>query len=223
MSANSEEDEKESNQLILKLHQSLKESSESSNSSEKEDEFAMSSKYIIMKSNYIGKTASPPINQIKKNEKIYDLEDDILSQTKKNLFSSEITQKIDKNRCSEMKSTEINSIKVRNYNSPRKRYSIIKLVEKETKNKNKKEIVSTNKKEEKEISPFKKERRDIFGNIISKKNKRNVKVSFVDLTTSQPLVDVVDIESFKKYNYIIGMPKEKQIEKHVKCQCCTIF
>ena len=221
MSVISEEDEKENNQLTLKLNQSLKESSESSKSSEKEDELVESSKCIIIQPDYLGKTASPTINNKKENEKIYDLEDDIFSQSKKNLFSSEIVQKIDKNRCSEMKSTEINSIKVRNYNSPRKRYSIIKLVEKEKKNK--KGLFSTNKKEEKEISPIKKERRDIFGNLINKKNKKNVKVSFLDFTTSQPLVNVVEIESFKKYNYIIGMPKEKKIEKHDKCQCCVIF
>lgn len=223
MSVISEEDDKENNQLTLKISNSLKvsQSSESSNSSEKEDKFAKSSKLIILQQDYAGKTASPSITHKKENEKIYDLEDDILSQSKENLFSSEIVQKIDKNRCSEMKSTEINSIKVRNYNSPRKRYSVIKLVEKEKKNK--RGILSTNKKEEKEISPIKKERRDIFGNIINKKNKRNVKVSFVDLTTSQPLVDVVDIESFKNYNYIIGMPKEKKIERHDKCQCCFIF
>ena len=202
MSVISEEDEKENNQLTLKLNQSLKESSESSKSSEKEDELVESSKCIIIQPDYLGKTASPTINNKKENEKIYDLEDDIFSQSKKNLFSSEIVQKIDKNRCSEMKSTEINSIKVRNYNSPRKRYSI---------------------KEEKEISPIKKERRDIFGNLINKKNKKNVKVSFLDFTTSQPLVNVVEIESFKKYNYVIGLPKEKKIEKNDKCQCCVIF
>ena len=221
MSVISEEDEKENNQLTLKLNQSLKESSESSKSSEKEDELVESSKCIIIQPDYLGKTASPTINNKKENEKIYDLEDDIFSQSKKNLFSSEIVQKIDKNRCSEMKSTEINSIKVRNYNSPRKRYSIIKLVEKEKKNK--KGLFSTNKKEEKEISPIKKERRDIFGNLINKKNKKNVKVSFLDFTTSQPLVNVVEIESFKKYNYVIGLPKEKKIEKYEKCQCCITF
>ena len=221
MSVISEEDEKENNQLTLKLNQSLKESSESSKRSEKEDELVESSKCIIIQPDYLGKTASPTINNKKENEKIYDLEDDIFSQSKKNLFSSEIVQKIDKNKCSEMKSTEINSIRVRNYNSPRKRYSIIKLVEKEKKNK--KGFLSTQKKEEKEISPIKTERRDIFGNLINKKNKKNVKVSFVDFTTSQPLVNVVEIESFKKYNYIIGMPKEKKIEKHDKCQCCITF
>ena len=221
MSVISKEDEKENNQLALKLSQSLKESSESSKSSEKEEESVVLSNCIIMKSDYKGKTASPPIIHKKENKKIYDLEDDIFSQSKKNLFSSENVQKMDKNRCSEMKSTEINSIRVRNYNSPRKRYSIIKLVEKEKKNK--KGIISTNKKEEKEISPIKKERRDIFGNLINKKNKKNVKVSFLDFTTSQPLVNVVEIESFKKYNYVIGLPKEKKIEKYEKCQCCITF
>ena len=85
MSVISEEDEKENNQLTLKLNQSLKESSKSSSSknSGKEDELVVTSKCLIMKSDYIGKTASPPINHKKENQKIYDLEDDIFAHTKK--------------------------------------------------------------------------------------------------------------------------------------------
>ena len=71
------------------------------------------------------------------------------------------------------------------------------------------------------------ERRDAFGNIITKKNKRKIKVSFVDeINKEQPLANIIDIENFKKFNLIIGMPKEEHIKKDSfssECQCCNIF
>ena len=76
--------------------------------------------------------------------------------------------------------------------------------------------------EEKISSPEKKERTDIYGNVICKKNKKKVKVSFVDMVTSQPLVNITDIESFKNYNCVYGLPKEEKLEKKSNCQCCLI-
>ena len=71
------------------------------------------------------------------------------------------------------------------------------------------------------------ERRDAFGNIITKKNKRKIKVSFVDeINKEQPLVNIIDIENFKKFNLIIGIPKEERIKKdnfNSECQCCIVF
>jgi hypothetical protein len=69
-----------------------------------------------------------------------------------------------------------------------------------------------------------KERTDIYGNIINKKNKRKVKVSFIDRVTEQPLVKVIEIKSYKNFNYIEGLPKEEKLGK-VKtiCVCCSIF
>ena len=71
------------------------------------------------------------------------------------------------------------------------------------------------------------ERRDAYGNIIKKKNRKKIKVSFIDqINEEQPLVNVVDIESYKKYNFIIGMPKEDHIKKNQvtsNCQCCIMF
>ena len=46
------------------------------------------------------------------------------------------------------------------------------------------------------------------------------------LHEDQPLVNVIDIESFKKYNFIIGMPKEDNIKStnvNSNCQCCIMF
>ena len=55
-----------------------------------------------------------------------------------------------------------------------------------------------------------------------------MKVSFIDeIHEDQPLAKIIDIESFKKYNFIVGMPKEEHIKgTHINasnCQCCLIF
>ena len=70
------------------------------------------------------------------------------------------------------------------------------------------------------------ERRDTFGNVIKKKNKKKIKVSFVDdINKDKPLVTIIDIECFKKYNINIGIPKEEHIKNNdsQNCQCCFIF
>jgi hypothetical protein len=69
----------------------------------------------------------------------------------------------------------------------------------------------------------KKERLDFYGNVIKKKNKKRIKVSFIDYVTSQPLVDIINIESFKNYNFIEGMPGEEGVAKSAECVCCSIF
>ena len=198
----------------LKFSIKLKQSLDSSNDSRNEDEIFFSSNCLLMKNNLMSKTQP----QKNKKEKIFDSMD---LEIKKKLFVSEIAQKSDNKRNSEAISTEPTSIKVKNYKSPKKRFSVIKLIEKNKRNK--KDISRfAIKKEEKETSPEKKERTDIYGNVICKKNKKNVKVSFVDKVTSQPLVNIVDIESFKNYNYIYGIPKEEKIDKNTNCQCCII-
>ena len=198
----------------LKFSIKLKQSLDSSNDSRNEDEIFFSSNCLLMKNNLMSKTQP----QKNKKGKIFDSMD---LEIKKKLFVSEIAQKSDNKRNSEAISTEPTSIKVKNYKSPKKRFSVIKLIEKNKRNK--KDISRfAIKKEEKETSPEKKERTDIYGNVICKKNKKNVKVSFVDKVTSQPLVNIVDIESFKNYNYIYGIPKEEKIDKNTNCQCCII-
>ena len=57
----------------------------------------------------------------------------------------------------------------------------------------------------------------------SKNNKKNVKVSFIDKVTTQPLVNVIPIECFRNYNYIDGMPKEEKTDNKANCQCCITF
>ena len=213
MSEISEEDyhAKSEVKYTIKLKQSL----DSSNNSQNEDDFFFSSNYLIMHSNFISKTTP---NQLNKKEMFDSMDIDV----KKKLFSSEIAHKSESKRSYEATSTEPTSIKVKNYKSPNKKYSVFKLIEKEKKNKKEFKYIQPQK-EEKEKTPNKKERTDIFGNVISKKNKKRVKVSFIDKVTTQSLVNVIDIESFKNYNYIYGMPKEEKIDKNANCKCCFIF
>ena len=150
-------------------------------------------------------------------KKLFDSED---TYFKKNLFISDSAQKSDIKKSSEVLSTEPTSFTVKNYNSPKKKY-VIKMVEKKKRNER---ILFTNKiVETKETENKKKERLDFYGNVIKKKNKKKVKVSFIDSVTSQPLVDVINIESFKNFNFIEGMPSEDGTVKKAECVCCLIF
>ena len=212
----SEEDVNTKNDVKFSIK--LKGSLDSSDSSQNDDDIFFSSNFLMnSNNNFLCKTA-----QSQRNKKsLFDSEDLYI---KKKLFSSEV-QKSDNKKSSDAKSTEPVSIKVKNFNSPKKKYSIFKLIEKEKRSKKDLNKYSFKNEKEKEIktSPEKKERLDIFGNVISKKNKKNVRISFIDKVTSQPLVNIVEIESFKNYNYIFGMPKEQKIDKSTNCQCCLIF
>jgi hypothetical protein len=72
----------------------------------------------------------------------------------------------------------------------------------------------------------KKERKDANGEIINHKNKRKIKVTFRDKINPEiGLVDIINIESIKEYNYI---PSENgyidiyNLKKKNKC-CCSIY
>ena len=81
------------------------------------------------------------------------------------------------------------------------------------------------------------ERIDRYGTVINKKNKRKIKVTFIDQINNNnnnnnnnnknKLVSVIKIESFKKYNIILGMPKEDYYlgnNKNISiCKCCVIY
>lgn len=69
--------------------------------------------------------------------------------------------------------------------------------------------------------PVKEIRKDNFGTIINKKNKRKVKIAF-----NIPLEDVEYIESYKSYNVVHGLPKtDILIKQRDSCQCqsCQIW
>ena len=190
--------------------------SNNSQSQNEEDDIYFSTNCLLKLKTEI-KTTSHLVTK----RKLFDSED---SDLKKNLFTSDNAQKSELKKSSEVLSTEPTSFVVKNINSPRKKYSVIKMVEKKKKKKDNNlftnKIVETNKKIDK---IDKKERLDFYGNVIKKKNKKKIKVSFIDKVTSQPLVSIIDIESFKNYNYIEGLLPEEKTGKSAECVCCLIF
>ena len=183
------------------------------NSSQNDDDDIYFSTNCLLKLKCENKLSNPLPNK----KKLFDSED---SYFKKNLFISDSGQKSDLKKSSEVLSTEPASFTVKNYNSPRKKY-VIKMVEKKKKNER---ILFTNKiVETNETENNKKERLDFYGNVIKKKKKKKVKVSFIDNVTTHPLVEVINIESFKNFNYIEGMPKENVKVTNAECVCCLIF
>ena len=190
----------------------LKPSLDNSSQNDEDDIYFSTNCLLKVKSDY--KTSVPLSNK----KKYFDSDD---YDFKKNLFPSDNAQKYELKKSSEVLSTEPTSFIVKNLNSPRKKYSVIKMVEKRKK---KDKNMFTNKiVETKEVQNEKKERLDFYGNLIKKKNKKKVKVSFIDRVTSQPLVDVINIESFKNFNFIEGMPSEDGTVKKAECVCCLIF
>ena len=195
-----------------KLKPSLDVSNNSQSQNEEDDIYFSTNCLLKLKTEI-----KPESHKIAKR-KLFDSED---SEFKKNLFTSDNAQKSECKKSSEVLSTEPTSFVAKNLSSPRKKYSVIKMVEK--KKKNKYNSLFTNKIVETHVKDDKKERLDFYGNVIKKKNKKKVKVSFIDVVTSQPLVNIIDIESFKNYNYIEGMPSEDNVGKGAECVCCLIF
>ena len=66
-----------------------------------------------------------------------------------------------------------------------------------------------------------KTRVDKNGNKISKENKKNVHITFLDTLPSCKLIEIIPIQSYKKYNFIENMPDEQIISFCSKC--CQIF
>ena len=189
----------------------LKSSLDNSSQNDEEDIYFSTNCLLKMKANY--KSSNP----LPTKKKLFDSED---SYVKKNLYVSDSGQKSDNKKSSEGLSTEPTSFIVKNLNSPRKRYSVVKMVEK----KKRKDSIFTNKiVETKDDKKSKKERRDFFGNVIKKRNRKKVRVSFIDVVTSQALAQVINIESFKKYNVIDGFPGENLKIKGSECTCCSTF
>jgi hypothetical protein len=212
---------KASGPLSIQLHSI----DSSSNSSQNEDNIYFSSKYL---SKYVISSKATTTNkslQLSNNKDIFNSDDIFLK--KQNLFTHTDSpiQKVKERKSKDDLSTQPGMIKVKNLSSPKKRYSVFKLVEKEKKTK--KEFISPfiEHKKRKEIeTPIKKERHDIYGNVINKKNKKNIKISFIDKATQKPLVNIIDIECFRNYNYVSGIPNEEHMKKITSnCQCCLIF
>ena len=206
--------EKDSPNLIIKLQESFS----SSNKSNNEHEIVKS--LAKTKSNTKENIFTKDTYQDHDNDKTLFTSDN--SDPKNKISSSSLNYK-SKNKFN--LSSDSNSIVLPNPLSPKKKkYSVFKMVEK-TKYKKFYESPIRQIKKEEEIETGR-ERRDYYGNEIKKKNKRRIKVSFLDeIQENKPLAEIINIESFKKYNYIFGMPSEANFNKNIQtnCQCCMVF
>ena len=83
-------------------------------------------------------------------------------------------------------------------------------------------VRKSDKKTEKEE---KKMRYDNFGNIINKKNKKIVHIAFKDQFNENSIIEEIQIESFKKYNYVEGLPKDDVYNpiNNTFYRCCISF
>ena len=158
---------------------------------------------------------------------LHNSESEDLIQYQKNKFCSSSTELRTKHGSKKMSdnSTIPNNVIVQNSLSPSKKKKSFKMIEKSKYKIFDKQDFNARRVDQETLTG--RERRDAFGSIIKKKNKRKIKVSFVDqIHDNQPLVNYIDIESFKKYNFIIGMPKEDHIKNNnvsSNCQCCITF
>jgi len=161
--------------------------------------------------------------------KLYELskkisDPEISSETKKNYISFS-TNEINKNSISKKMSSQPSSINSTILSpSKKKKISSFKMIEKSKYNRNFDSPTKRARAEQETIAG--RERRDAFGNEIKRRNRKKIKVTFADqIEDKKPLVNIIDIECFKKYNYIVGLPKEDTIKNNVSanCQCCAIF
>ena len=82
-------------------------------------------------------------------------------------------------------------------------------------------ISSTTK--EKNSIKLKSLRKDRNGNDITSKNKKQVKVTFIDLVTSDPFVNITQVESYKEYNKVDRPLREDVYVKTIATCACIIY
>ena len=146
------------------------------------------------------------------------------SDIKNRISSNSLVQRFPDKRLEpvQLDSNTMTEIKAK---SPKKaRFSMVKMVEKSKYNKYFNSPVKHAKKIEEE-SNTSRERRDVYGNLICKKNRRKVRVTFADeIEEEKPLASVIDIESYKKYN-CNNSNKYAYSEDKIKCdsKCCLIY
>jgi hypothetical protein len=198
----------------------LQESFSSSNKSNNEQKIIKPLNKTPIKSNRNDHIFQKGLYQELDNEKTLFTTDN--SEPKNKSSNTSVNLKYHKNKYN--LSLDSNSVEPLHHQSPKKKkYYGFKMVEK-----SKFKIYESPTKNMKieEEGETGRERRDYFGNVIKKKNKKKIKVSFVDeIKENKPLAEVIDIESYKKYNYIFGMPSEANFNHNLKtnCQCCITF
>ena len=117
------------------------------------------------------------------------------------------------------KNPNVNLMRVSSFSPTKKKKKLVVLEEKQKIRGRRRSIYAIEPKEEIIEEEKKSFRKDYYGTPICKKNKKKVKVTF-----KKDFEIITPIESFKKYNVTIGIPKgEKYINRFEDCQCCVIF
>ena len=113
----------------------------------------------------------------------------------------------------------------------KKRNLLINIMEKSKKNNapKRQSVIFTQELRFKEEN-VKNERKDVYGVPINRRNRKKIKVTFSDTINSanskngkNQLAEIIPIVSYKKYNYIEGIPREEDLANNKStCQCCLI-
>jgi hypothetical protein len=106
----------------------------------------------------------------------------------------------------------------------RSKKKLLTLLRNSQKTKVKKESFNDIKKEEENNIEPKKLRYDNYGNVINKKNKKMVHIVFADQLSEKLITEEIQIESFKKINFVEGLNKEDTFnQSNVFNKCCNIY
>lgn len=111
----------------------------------------------------------------------------------------------------------------------KKRNMLVDIMEKSKKiNSPRKSVICFQEFQTKEENP-KKERKDVYGIPINRRNRKKIKVTFSDTINNNnknvknQLAEIIPIASYKKYNYIEGIQREEELINYKStCQCCLI-
>ena len=79
---------------------------------------------------------------------------------------------------------------------------------------------TTKEKNSPNVKAFRKDRNGID---ITSKNKKQVKVTFIDLVTSDPFVNITQVESYKEYNKVDRPLREDVYVKTIATCACIIY
>jgi hypothetical protein len=155
-------------------------------------------------------TSNPNFNDFNINDNKFNSENSNILMKNTNNNSTEYTN---------TKNPNVNLMRVSSFSPTKKKKKLVVLEEKQKTRGRRRSIYAVDPKEEVIEEEKKSLRKDYYGTPICKKNKKKVKVTF-----KKDFEIVTPIESFKKYNVTIGIPKgEKYINRFDNCQCCAIF
>ena len=155
-------------------------------------------------------SSNPNFNDFNFNDNKFNSENSNIPMKNTNNNSTDYTNS---------KNPNLSMVRFSSFSPTKKKKKLVVLEEKQKIRGRRRSIYAIEPKEEIIEEEKKSFRKDYYGTPICKKNKKKVKVTF-----KKDFEIITPIESFKKYNVTIGIPKgEKYINRFEDCQCCVIF